>query len=153
MSENVLAASPGNGFVAVADDTRLGFCLYRSMAQPGLDRDSIDRLLEDSRERNRTRGLTGCLHFENGTFFQWIEGPWRRIFHLIDALREDDRHMDMTILDQGTLARRLFPDWQMRFSDTEAASMFDWLAAWDKRLDSEDAYAARIRDFLQSIDR
>ncbi|WP_207100710.1 BLUF domain-containing protein [Paracoccus shandongensis] len=132
-------------------EDRLGYCLYRSLAQPGLADDQLERIIDRSRQRNRSNGLTGCLHYENGVFFQWLEGPWRQVFRLLDALRDDDRHMDMTILDQGSLDRRLFPDWKMRFSDRRAASLFDWLADWNSRPDDEGAYAERVGVFLRSI--
>lgn len=132
-------------------DDRLGYCLYRSLARPGLDPDSLDRLLDTSRRRNRLNGLTGCLHYENGTFFQWIEGPWRQISRLLDALRDDGRHWDMTILDQRSTDKRLFADWEMRFSDRAAASLFDWLADWGNRADDDQAYVERVGAFLRSI--
>lgn len=97
------------------------------------------------------RGLTGCLHYENGTFFQWLEGPWQQVFHLLDMLREDDRHMSMTVLDQGTLTQRLFKDWDMRFSDRATASLFEWLADWNSRTDDPRAYVDRVNAFLKSV--
>ncbi|MDQ1901164.1 BLUF domain-containing protein [Paracoccus sp. WLY502] len=130
---------------------RLGYCLYRSIAHPQLDRSALDRILEQSRHRNRMRGLTGCLHYENGTFFQWLEGPWQQVFHLLDMLREDDRHMSMTVLDQGTLTQRLFKDWDMRFSDHATASLFEWLADWNSRTDDPRAYVDRVNAFLKSV--
>lgn len=107
----------------------LGYVLYRSVARPGLERADLDLLLEQSRERNRALGLTGCLHHENGLFFQWLEGPRPYLFRLLDQLRDDDRHIGFTVLDQGPLPRRLFQHWEMRFSDAQAASLLDWLAA------------------------
>ena len=130
------------------DDTKLAYCLYRSVARPELDRDSIAAILDKARQRNRQQGITGCLHFENGIFFQWVEGPWRRIFQLVEALRDDHRHMDITILDQAPLDQRLFQDWDMRFSDPEAASLFDWRS---KSVDQAD-YAERVRAFLRTVD-
>ncbi|MBM3603720.1 MAG: BLUF domain-containing protein [Alphaproteobacteria bacterium] len=134
-----------------AQDERLGYCLYRSMARPGLDRGEIDQILEKARRSNRMLSLTGCLHYENGMFFQWLEGPRLRLFRLLDALHQDDRHLNMTVLDQGSLEKRLFEGWEMRFSDRAAASLFDWLADWGSRADDVEAYAERVAVFLQSI--
>lgn len=121
------------------------------MAQPDLDSAGIDKILEKARHRNRTRGLTGCLHYENGMFFQWLEGPWQQVFQLLDILRDDDRHLNMTILDQGTLTERLFEGWEMHFSDPKAASLFDWLADWGNRTDDHQAYVSRVNAFLHSL--
>lgn len=143
--------SPADRHWSPVTDDRLGYCLYRSMAQPDLHAPDIDGILEKARQNNRKRGLTGCLHYENGTFFQWLEGPWRQVFQLLDILRDDDRHLNMTILDQGTLTTRLFEGWEMRFSDPKAASLFDWLADWGNRTEDQQAYVDRVNAFLQSI--
>lgn len=133
-------------------DDRLGYCLYRSMARPKLERDDLDAILDRARHRNRLHGLTGCLHFENGNFFQWLEGPWRQVFRLVDILRDDDRHMNMTVLDQGSLDQRLFTDWEMRFSDRDAASLFDWLADWGSRMDDDGGVdPGQVGAFLRSV--
>lgn len=151
-SQPVQDHSPADRPWSPATDDRLGYCLYRSVAQPGLDHHTLDQILEGSRQRNRLRGLTGCLHYENGTFFQWLEGPWRQVFRLLDVLRDDDRHLNMTILDQGTLEQRLFQDWEMRFSDKHAGSLFEWLADWGNRPDDAgEAYVARVNAFMQAI--
>lgn len=144
-------SSPADRPWSPVTDDRLGYCLYRSVAQPWLNRDVLDEILDNSRQRNQIHGLTGCLHYEKGTFFQWLEGPWRQVFQLLDTLRDDDRHLNMTILDQGTLKHRLFDGWDMRFSDREAASLFDWLADWSRRADDPQAYAERVSAFLRSI--
>ena len=134
-----------------ATGNRLGYCLYRSVAHPRLDRCALDRIVEESRHRNHEHGLTGCLHYENGTFFQWLEGPWQQVFHLLDVLRDDDRHMNMTVLDQGTQTQRLFSRWEMRFSDRQAGSLFDWLSDWNGRSDNPQAYVDRVNAFLRAV--
>ena len=132
---------------------RLSFCLYRSSASPGLNEDALEKILEQSRLRNRERGLSGCLHYENGIFFQWIEGPPSSLYPLLTALQDDDRHMNFLILDQGSLESRLFDEWQMRFSDKKMASLFEWISAQDKAQVSADDYARDVKDFMKSIGR
>lgn len=130
----------------------LGYVLYRSVARPGLERADLDRLLERSRDRNRALGLTGCLHHENGLFFQWLEGPRPHLFRLLDQLRDDDRHIGFTVLDQGPLSRRLFQHWDMRFSDAQAASLLDWLAARSAGEGADTAAEAKaVGGFLASL--
>ncbi len=133
---------------ATADS--LGYLLYRSVARPGLDSADLDRILDKARSWNASVGLTGCLHHEDGMFFQWLEGPRFRLFQLIENLRNDDRHVNVTILDQGRLDKRLFSAWEMRFSDREAASLLEWLA--DRRnLTGQGGYASGVGEFLQSL--
>jgi hypothetical protein len=134
-----------------AATTSLGFCLYRSLARPGLDAGDLDRILQHARARNERVGLTGCLHYEEGMFFQWIEGPRFALFGLLDALRDDDRHMDVTVLDQGPLQQRLFQDWQMRFSDRRVASLLDWLAERRHQPENPADYAGGVGRFLAAL--
>ncbi|WP_405403379.1 BLUF domain-containing protein [Paracoccus sp. Ld10] len=129
----------------------LGYLLYRSVARPGMQRDDLDLILQHARDSNRAAGLTGCLHHEDGLFFQWIEGPRFRLFRLIDLLSEDDRHLNFTVLDQGPLQQRLFGDWEMRFSDREAASLLDWLAVRRSQAGTGQDDAENITAFLRSM--
>ncbi|WP_265502348.1 BLUF domain-containing protein [Paracoccus beibuensis] len=124
----------------------VGFCLYRSVAMPSLTADELSVIVDTASLNNRNMDLTGCLHHEDGLFFQWLEGPPIVLFRLLEKLRDDNRHLDMTILDQGTLPRRLFPDWQMRYSDRKAGSLMDWL---QRRHDSS---ASSIGTFLRDIE-
>ena len=138
-------------FVPAAHDS-LSYCLYRSTARPGLPEAEVEAIVAHSVRRNGERGLTGCLHYENGTFFQWLEGPWRQVFQLLDVLQEDPRHWGVTVLDQGVLTQRLFENWQMRRSDPAAASLFAWLGDWRARPEAGDAeYARRVNAFLASL--
>lgn len=66
-------------------------------------------------------------------------------------LRDDDRHWNMTILDQRSTDKRLFGDWEMRFSDRAAALLFDWLADWGNRADDDQASVEKVGAFLQAI--
>lgn len=128
-AQTSLSPAPGTGPVPAIDpEPQLGFVLYRSVASPGLEEDDIDRLLRRAQHRNRSLGLTGCLHHENGLFFQWLEGPRAPLFRLLEELRDDFRHVGFTVLDQGTLEARVFDDWDMQFSDRQGASLNDWLA-------------------------
>jgi hypothetical protein len=130
----------------------LSFCLYRSIARPGLDDQEVEEILQASRRNNPAANLTGCLHFEEGIFLQWLEGPRFSIFRLLDTLQDDYRHMGVKVLDQGPLKQRFFQDWQMRFSDRQTASLMEWLGTSGKEASTNDAvYARGAADFLKSI--
>lgn len=133
-------------------DGRLSYCLYRSSASPGIDEVALDQILEKARVRNRQLGLSGCLHYENGTFFQWLEGPPSALYPLLSKLQDDGRHINFTILDQGPLERRIFDQWQMRFSDKKVASLFDWIMSQNKAEHSADDYADDVQAFMRSLD-
>ena len=130
---------------------QLGYSVYRSTASRALRAGELDDILAGSRARNAARNLTGCLHYESGLFFQWLEGPQAALEPVVAAIAHDDRHRDMVVLVEGTLEQRQFRDWQMRFTDSGDASLLDWLgSAQVSTLDRRD-YAQAVMTFLRSV--
>lgn len=129
----------------------LGFFLYRSAAQPWLDGSEMQDILRSARRRNQLLGLTGCLHHEDGLFFQWLEGPAPALVQVRDLILRDGRHQDITFLDQGPLDHRRFQDWRMRFSDRERASLMDWFAGSDNSTVDRGDYAGGVVSFMMSL--
>ncbi|CAM3307597.1 BLUF domain-containing protein [Paracoccus nototheniae] len=129
----------------------LGFFLYRSTARPGLDHDDMQNILRVARSRNQALGLTGCLHHEDGLFFQWLEGPVDGLRQVRASLLADRRHLDFDLLDQGALSHRRFQDWRMRFSDRDRASLMDWFARSDSSTVRRGDYAGGVGAFLMSV--
>lgn len=127
--------------------------LYRSTARDGLLRDEVEQIVADARKRNRVRDLTGCLHYEDGLFFQWLEGPCEALNHVIKLIRKDDRHSGITDLSYGRLARRCYSDWTMRSTDRNAASLLDWVASSGVSTIDRGAYAGSVSAFLASIEK
>lgn len=129
----------------------LAFFLYRSSAIDNLTRHDFEDILEVARTRNQALKLTGCLHHEDGLFFQWLEGPSQEMQSVIASIMADPRHRDLTVLGQGPLTCRRFQDWRMRFSDRNAASMMDWFARSDKPTVDRQDYAAGVVSFLTTV--
>jgi hypothetical protein len=69
----------------------------------------------------------------------------------LSKLEEDSRHINFTVLDQGSLEQRIFDQWQMRFSDSQVASLFHWLTTQNKTEVSADDYAKNVKNFMKSI--
>ena len=130
----------------------LGFVLYRSTARAGLDGSAMQDILRTARHRNQSLGLTGCLHHEDGLFFQWLEGPADGLRQVVSSLVDDDRHRDFEILDQGALDHRRFQDWRMRFSDRDRASLMDWFARSDSSTVHRGGYAGGVVAFMMGLD-
>lgn len=130
----------------------LGFVLYRSTARAGLDGSAMQDILRTARHRNQSLGLTGCLHHEDGLFFQWLEGPADGLRRVVASLMDDDRHRDFEILDQGALDHRRFQDWRMRFSDRDRASLMDWFARSDSSTVHRGDYAGGVVAFMMGLD-
>lgn len=129
----------------------LGFFLYRSAAAPGLTEAGLSRILATARSRNQKLGLTGCLHYEDGMFFQWLEGPSTNLVKILDSITADDRHERVEILDQGPLEHRQFQDWRMRFSDRNSGSLTDWFARSDNSTVDRGHYNNGVVSFLLSL--
>ncbi|MDO5703950.1 MAG: BLUF domain-containing protein [Paracoccus sp. (in: a-proteobacteria)] len=129
----------------------LSHFLYRSTATPGLNDSDIQQILTEARERNARLGLTGCLHVEDGIFFQWLEGSAAPVAEVVGMLRRDSRHSDIETLSEGPLQSRLFDHWSMLMSDRNDSSIVNWLAEqavsrWDGA-----RYIAAILQFMQKM--
>lgn len=129
----------------------LGFYLYRSVARADLTGSDLHDILRQARQRNQSLGLTGCLHYEDGMFFQWLEGPADGLRRVVASLVHDDRHQRLDVLDQGVLDHRRFQDWRMRFSDRDRASLMDWFARSDNSTVHRGDYAGGVVAFMMSI--
>ena len=128
----------------------LGYSLYRSTASRALRTSELEDILTVALARNDALNLTGCLHHEDGLFFQWLEGPQGALRQVLGSIMKDDRHRDIAVLVEGTLDQRRFQDWRMHFSDRSQASLLDWLAsAQVSTMDRRD-YAAGVMEFLQA---
>lgn len=134
-----------------SDPGALAHFLYRNIATDDCGPHDIRDILNVARDRNTRLGLTGCLHVEDGFFFQWLEGPAEALTQVIASLRADWRHRDIVTLSEGGLAGRLFGGWNMNLTGLKDASIVDWLAAQGvSRREGRD-YSAAILRFLQEI--
>ena len=125
--------------------------LYRSNARPGLSAEELRLILAEARERNGNCDVTGCLHFEDGLFFQWLEGPQTALDMIISLIRHDPRHEDMTDLSYGPLSARRFAEWSMRSTDRQRGSLLDWFASNEVSTIDRIAYAGSVSAFLVAI--
>lgn len=97
--------------------------VYCSRAAPGIDADTVDRIIEASQRNNARALITGMLVFGEGIFFQWLEGPREAITHLMGVLRRDPRHEQIVLLSEAEESReRLFPQWDMELVSGEHIS-------------------------------
>lgn len=80
----------------------------------GYDTATLAGILTRARVRNAQYDITGCLICRPDIYLQLLEGPAGRIETLFEKIREDDRHVDVSVLVQCDVQDRLFPDWAMR---------------------------------------
>lgn len=129
----------------------LSHVLYRSVAQQDVTHDDLKVILESAHQRNSVLDLTGCLHYEDGLFFQWLEGPRHAVDHVMEMIQADQRHREIVQLSNGPLSQRLFGDWTMRSTYGNKRSLMDWFAAYAVSTFDRVAYAGGVRDFLVEI--
>ncbi|WP_345949559.1 BLUF domain-containing protein [Mucilaginibacter sp. PAMB04274] len=100
-------------------------CLvYASKAARLMENDDLLHLLQESRNWNETHGLTGLLlyvegHFlanNEGRFMQVLEGTPDEINLIFDKIKTDERHHQVTVLNQQPIAKRHFKTWSMGFN-------------------------------------
>ena len=77
--------------------------------------DDIDTLLEKSRKKNETLGVTGILIYYKKHFFQILEGNKEAIFDLFQTIRSDQRHMSVILVWDQPITERSFKHWSMAF--------------------------------------
>jgi len=76
-------------------------------------------LLDEARNNNGQRGVTGLLLHKEDAFFQVLEGPETAVRGTFQSILADERHKNIEVLLEEPLDTRQFPDWQMGFSDLD----------------------------------
>jgi hypothetical protein len=112
--------------------------VYRSTtaASSGRAADDIPDIVRQAAARNGIEGITGLLYSEDDAFLQVIEGPSDSVSDLMERLENDDRHRDLTVLVDRSIAQREFGDWTMIYRD---------------RRESIDAFDDRLRVLLAGV--
>jgi hypothetical protein len=92
--------------------------VYRSVAL--LDHDDVagrDVIFKTSSANNLREGITGCLAQPDGHFVQVIEGEKHTVNRLLERIRADPRHEQLTVLGEWVVSGRLFSGWAMARPD------------------------------------
>ena len=73
-------------------------------------------LERSARARNRREGVTGLAVYEDGRFFQWLEGPTEALDRVWSSIRHDRRHTDIADFTVCSTPARMFDGWDMRLA-------------------------------------
>ena len=97
---------------------RLKSLLYASVSSlaAGEEDREIARIVEVSRARNATHGVTGALIYTRARFAQILEGPADAFDEIMARILRDDRHRQVTVVDVCRAHRRRFADWSLCYS-------------------------------------
>jgi len=101
---------------ASLDDEPIGMLAYRSRAVVAPTDRELDLLLSNAQARNRAELLSGLLIYDQGSYFQWLEGPLVALQRVWSSIQRDPRHCDVQVLREQTMPKRFFGDWDMRLA-------------------------------------
>ncbi len=101
---------------SLARPGQLATISYRSRAVRPFSELELAQLLDAARKYNHANGLTGLLVYDDGRFFQWIEGSPEKLAEVWASIQKDPRHTDIQIMGNQSVPLRFFGDWDMRFS-------------------------------------
>lgn len=93
--------------------------VYVSSAIDLFDKDELVEILATSRSNNIDRDVTGFLLYQQGKFFQLLEGERATVEEIYGRIKDDDRHFGAIILMTREIGERQFPDWSMAFEDLD----------------------------------
>lgn len=106
----------------------VGCLTYRSVATTTPSAAELESLARRARARNRSLGVTGMLLFENGHYFQTLEGPPEGLEAVWASVERDSRHRNIEVLSQHLVPSRLFSDWDLLLCNQRGESPGDGLA-------------------------
>lgn len=91
-------------------------CIYCSASTSG-DLSDADLLavLDQSRRNNAKLEVTGILLYQDGSFFQVLEGDRAVVEPLFDKIATDRRHDRVTKIILEPIEQRAFGDWTMGY--------------------------------------
>lgn len=91
-------------------------CVYCSASKtPILTSAELGSLLEECRLKNAKADITGILLYQNGSFFQVLEGDRTAVEALFDKIALDKRHHRAKKVILEPIAARSFAAWTMGY--------------------------------------
>jgi hypothetical protein len=90
---------------------------YRSRAATHISDEALATLGRAASSRNLAEGVTGLMVYDDGRFFQWLEGPVDGLSRIWDSVRRDPRHTDIEEVRVQPTPSRMFAGWDMRVLD------------------------------------
>jgi hypothetical protein len=95
---------------------KLYHLIYVSKESFKFSQEDITDLLAIVREKNKALNVTGMLLYDEGVFFQLLEGDKEIIEKLEDTISKDERHKGFVKIIFEGIPQRSFADWSMGYS-------------------------------------
>jgi hypothetical protein len=98
--------------------------VYRSIASRPLEKNDLERILDDARKRNLEEHVTGLLLFNEGKFMQYLEGPQSGVLKIFELIKKSSLHEKIAEVSRQPVSTREYGDWSMAFlADVDAHSL------------------------------
>lgn len=97
--------------------------IYVSSATRPFAQADLIALLELSRQKNESVGITGLLLYRDGNFMQALEGEEPAVVATHARINQDVRHGGLITLLKEPIAQRTFGEWSMGFRNLESAEV------------------------------
>lgn len=88
---------------------------YISQASKHVKTQDLKNILAKARTKNKERGITGILVFNNAYFLQSIEGSRPVINDLLRSLSVDKRHFNLQVVQAEEIQERRWSQWFMDY--------------------------------------
>ncbi len=99
------------------EKTELAHCIYSSAETKTFTHEEIIALLEVARANNSQLGITGILLYDNGSFFQVLEGEPSVVQSLYDKIGADNRHRAVSKIVYEPIEERDLSERTMGYAD------------------------------------
>lgn len=96
---------------------------YVSSATRFLTPGELDALLLDARAFNAMAGVSGALLHQDGSFFQYLEGPEAGVAQVYARIQRSRTHRGLIELVAAPVAQRHFSSWSMGFAEPVATQL------------------------------
>lgn len=124
---------------------------YRSQAIHPLGHLSDIDILREALAHNQTHGITGYLVRDNKDFVQTLEGDRITVRTLYTRIKRDERHYNVTLLQEREIDHPMFPDWSMGYSELRSNNLARAKDAALAHAKENPAEAGRVVDFLREV--
>ena len=92
------------------------YIVYLSTASRKYTSEELTRMAIHFKINNMQMGVTGMLLYNEGSFFQTIEGDEKVVNQLFNHISTDGRHHGIIKLKYGYAEERNFTEWTMSFN-------------------------------------
>lgn len=94
---------------------------YVSTATRPMSQAALEDLLEDARSHNSRYAVSGVLLYNDGAFFQYLEGAHDNLMKIYDRIKRSRQHYGLIELLNEPAERRYFDGWHMGFAEPQSS--------------------------------